>query len=182
MKTFQEFISEGKDEAKAIREILKKELGLSAKDVSVRTKKGGYSKAVRVNIKTMKALALKSKIEEVGSKFRDYDRDEATGEILAGGNTFIFVEIDWDFEKSLKEKIQKDFVKEFEKTDSNEIVLYKKFEIRKYQEEDDTYFVYIKGKHASKEVKSAKNYDFIGSAILSLISSTNDDSLYELIK
>jgi hypothetical protein len=64
-----------------------KNLGLTKKDVSIKVD----HRAVRV-----KALHLNvdvDLVESVLSKFENYERDEATGEILCGGNTYVFVSI-----------------------------------------------------------------------------------------
>jgi hypothetical protein len=72
---------------------LKKEIlnatGLKARDISVR-----YDGSYHVNVKTIYPL---SEIEEIANKKESYQRDEATGEILCGGNTFVFVKYDYDF-------------------------------------------------------------------------------------
>lgn len=62
-----------------------KNLGLSRNDVSVNV--DVY--AVRVQAKH-ENVNLKL-VEDTLSKFESYERDEATGEILSGGNTFVLV-------------------------------------------------------------------------------------------
>ena len=177
MKTFKEYILEGKEEAQFIRQALKKELGLSNKDVSVKTKSGGLSTAVNVTIKTSKALALKKKIEDIGNSKEAYDTDIATGEILAGGNTFIFTQIDYKFQDSLYKKIQEEFDKQsggkWEEGDS--VTLFGEFRIGNQRGET---YASVKGGRAL-EVRDIK---YVGRPIMLLISELNNDSLYAKIK
>lgn len=72
----------------AIRKELK-EHGYNNRRVGVRF--DGY--AILVNIKE---LAIdKKEIESIAMKYENYDCDERTGEILSGGNTFVFVDYDY---------------------------------------------------------------------------------------
>lgn len=51
----------------------------------------GY--AIRLNIKE---LAIdKKEIENIAMKYENYSRDERTGEILSGGDTFVIVDYDY---------------------------------------------------------------------------------------
>ena len=71
--------------AQQIRKELK-DNGYTNKQISVRTN-GGH-----VNV-TIKDFSIqKSEIQEMTRKYEYYTRDEMTGEILCGGNTFVFVE------------------------------------------------------------------------------------------
>lgn len=72
--------------AKNIRAALKSELGLSAKQVSVTTSTTG---SVRVVIKDR--WVSKKKVAPIAERFESVSRCSATGEILQGGNTFVFV-------------------------------------------------------------------------------------------
>lgn len=71
-----------------IRKALK-EAGFASKDVSVRVKDCGYSTSVDLTIKN--PLIRYTEVEEVAERFNSYERDEKTGEILEGGNTYIFL-------------------------------------------------------------------------------------------
>ncbi|MBK2257559.1 hypothetical protein [Francisella philomiragia] len=74
-------------DSKEIKRELAKELGVKFNDFSVR---GRYS-AIDVDIKT---LVSKSSVKKVTDKYEKIDRCDYTGEILAGGNTFVFVDYD----------------------------------------------------------------------------------------
>ena len=39
-------------------------------------------------------------------EYESYQRDQATGEILSGGNTFVFVEYDYDLVKEIQEQLR----------------------------------------------------------------------------
>ena len=77
------------DTAKQIRAALKKELGFSRKQVSVRKSRGC---AVNVKVKTWEVLL--SDVREVVKGFESVSRCEYSGEVLSGGNTFVFVGYD----------------------------------------------------------------------------------------
>lgn len=76
------------EKAKAIRAALK-EAGFNQKQISVKKQFGVYSVAFNVTIRD--ANIDKSTIENIVNKFKSIDRDEITGEILAGGNDYVFV-------------------------------------------------------------------------------------------
>ena len=108
----QVIMNEGKEEAEAIRGIIKKKFGLTSRDVSVKTRSGSMSSAVTVSAKTVKALPYLSKIKEISKDFQRYERDQATGSILGGGNTFIFTDIDWQYHQKLVKKIEAELEKQ----------------------------------------------------------------------
>jgi len=119
-----------KEKAKEIRALLKKDFGLTARDVSVRS-----TSSINLNIKTAKALALREKIKKAVAKFERVFRDHVTGEILAGGNTFVFVSIDWSFHKKLTEAIKKELdrvVGSGEMEDGTVVKLFGKIDLSKY--------------------------------------------------
>jgi|LULO01.1.fsa_nt_gb hypothetical protein len=74
--------------AKAIRKALKEELGLNARKVGVRTRLGSTTESIYVTVKVPIPL---EDVEKCCQRFEEYERDEMTGEILAGGNTFVFI-------------------------------------------------------------------------------------------
>lgn len=77
-----------KERLAAIRKELK-EHGYNNRRVGVRY--DGYAIWV-----TIKELAIdKKEIESIAMKYESYSRDEHTGEILQGGNTFVFVDYDY---------------------------------------------------------------------------------------
>ena len=90
-------------DAKEIRKELKG-IGLNSKDVSVRSQIYSMGSTIHMSIKSDKALKLKKEIEAIAANHEKIDRDEMTGEILCGGNHFIQVGVDWNFEHALMEK------------------------------------------------------------------------------
>lgn len=76
------------EKAKAIRTALK-EAGFNQKQINVKKQFGGYSVAFYVTIRD--ANIDKSTIENIVNKFKSIDYDERTGEILEGGNDYVFV-------------------------------------------------------------------------------------------
>ena len=81
------------------KEIITK-LNLNAKDISVR-----YDGSYEVKIKPWIPA---SKIEAIAKSRESYQRCEASGEILCGGNTFVFVVYDYELKLTddLIEKIE----------------------------------------------------------------------------
>lgn len=67
-----------------------KETGYNIKDFSVSVKDCGYSTSIKVTIKS--PYINRKEIETLLSKHQSIDKDIANGEILEGGNTYIFVE------------------------------------------------------------------------------------------
>lgn len=83
----------GNQTAKAIRQQIKTQLGYSSRKVSVRQRQGGLSYCFQVTVKDLD-IPLEP-IEKIARKFKEVDKCERTGEILGGGNTYVFVEYDW---------------------------------------------------------------------------------------
>jgi len=75
-----------KEQAKLIRAELKKELGLTSKDVSV--KSDLYAVWVRIKNEDIKIDDVKN----IAKKYESIDKCERTGEILQGGNSYVFVQ------------------------------------------------------------------------------------------
>ena len=80
----------------AMKAILKK-AGIDTRLISIRHKWCGYSESYHVEIKS-KAIDKKT-VSMICSNFAKIDRNERTGEILAGGNTYVFVDYCWDIRK-----------------------------------------------------------------------------------
>lgn len=79
-----------------IREELKA-IGIKPRQVSIR--RDGSSANV-----TIKDLSVEyDKVNEAAHKFEKIDRCEYSGEILCGGNRFVFVDYDWRVESAAKE-------------------------------------------------------------------------------
>ena len=90
-------------DTKTIRATLKNN-GWNARAISVREGRGGLSRSFTLTIR--KRGISKKAVEAVAKTFDDIDRDERSGEILSGGNTFVFVEIDRKVRDELKEEIR----------------------------------------------------------------------------
>ena len=73
---------------KKIRQELKA-IGYSNRKVGVREEFGGYSSAIYVTVKDDSVDV--DKVKEIAYHAESVDRCEVTGEILAGGNTYVFV-------------------------------------------------------------------------------------------
>ncbi|MCR0262480.1 hypothetical protein MKC73_01020 [[Clostridium] innocuum] len=72
---------------------IKKELqehGISPRKVSVKISDHGFSSSIHVKIKD--PHINRSEVRAILLHHQEYERDEHTGEILEGGNTFLFVE------------------------------------------------------------------------------------------
>ena len=78
-----------KELGSAIRATLKTS-GYAPRDISVRVRDCGYSTSASVTIKNPEIR--RESVERLLSKFESIDRDYATGEILAGGNCYLFVD------------------------------------------------------------------------------------------
>ena len=75
------------ERAKIIRQELK-QLGYNNKKVSVRCDGG----SINVTLKFIPNTEQVKEVKKVAEKFEKIHYDEVTGEILSGGNTFVFVE------------------------------------------------------------------------------------------
>lgn len=74
------------DIAKDIRKAIKNEKGYTNRDVKVNCKGN------TIKLKIINYEVDSNYLNDVANRFDDIDYDEATGEILTGGNTFIFIE------------------------------------------------------------------------------------------
>lgn len=92
-----------KELSQAIRKDLKNN-GFISKDISVRVRDSLYDTAVRVTIKN--PLIKISDIQNIVNTYEEIDRDQRTGEILAGCNTYVFVE----YEYGIMEKASSDLI------------------------------------------------------------------------
>lgn len=90
-----------KEIAKAIRAELK-ENGITNKQVGVTSKSALYDDVIRVNIKDLKVNY--SLVNEIASKYKSISYDQYNGEILAGGNTYVSVNFDYDSILTEREK------------------------------------------------------------------------------
>ena len=82
-----------KEKKRIIRQSIKKELGLNSRDVGVRGRTGGISSSINILIKSAEALKHRDNILKIANGQQSIDRDQF-GEILSGGNTYVFVEVE----------------------------------------------------------------------------------------
>ena len=92
-----------KEKAAIIRKELKKQLGVTNRQVSVRSRSSGYDEAIDIEIKDL--TVNKAKVEAIASRYEYIRRCEYSGEILAGGNTYVFVTLDYDALSKAKEEL-----------------------------------------------------------------------------
>lgn len=86
-----------------------KEAGYNSRKVSVSVKDAGWSTKIDITIKDPTVNA--HEIEAIVSKRESIDRDERTGEILAGCNTYVFVA----YKYGLFDELASDYLAEAEK-------------------------------------------------------------------
>lgn len=90
--------------AKKAREIRKKfkKYGWNNRHIQVKSNSYSMGSSIRITIKS--GIVNPHKVKEIVKEFEDVRYDNYTGEILSGGNRFIFVEYDKDeISKSLPE-------------------------------------------------------------------------------
>lgn len=87
--------------SKEIKKYLK-ENGIDTKNISVKGSNCGYSESYNITIKDITVDI--EKVRELVKTFESYERDERTGEILEGGNTYIFINYDYNTLKLANEK------------------------------------------------------------------------------
>ena len=85
---------------KAMKEALRK-AGIDTRLISIRHKWCGFSESYHVEIKPV--YINWQNVWIFCNNFKKIDRDERTGEILAGGNTYIWVDYCWDIRKKAYE-------------------------------------------------------------------------------
>lgn len=81
---------------KEINTAIKKELkeaGYSTKDFSVSVKDSLYDTAIKIKIKT--PYVSRANVEKILKHWESYELDQRTGEILQGGNTYIFIQYEY---------------------------------------------------------------------------------------
>lgn len=71
-----------------------KQHGIDSSKISIKRENCGYSESYHIKIKDI--TIDKNEVENILKKFEYYTRDEKTCEILEGGNTYIFVEYDYN--------------------------------------------------------------------------------------
>lgn len=99
-------------ESKDIKKLLK-EKGFDTKKISVKHRYCGYSESFDITIKDININI--NEIENIIKSLEYYERDERTGEILEGGNTYIFTQYDFDTIKEANEKYNQKIIDIIEK-------------------------------------------------------------------
>lgn len=142
MKSFRQYfetrcVTEAKDElADMIRQSLKKAGYKVPSQISVRKRSAS---AYDVEIKSLDID--KDEIEKIVKKFEDIDRDERTGEILSGGNTYVFVSYDYGMMNKERERLRKLEEETIQKCLANNgkyVKLGKGLEISIFTDDDET--------------------------------------------
>lgn len=88
--------------AATIRQTLKKQYGITSRQVSVKADHFSMGSAIRVRIKDMN---ISSKlVEGVAKQAESIRRCEYSGEILSGGNRYVTVSYDWDTLKTIADR------------------------------------------------------------------------------
>lgn len=90
-----------KEMSKAIQEKLKA-AGIPRAAYRIRVQGCGYSNSVHIYVKDL-AVSI-DEVKRIAYQYESIDRDERTGEILEGGNTYVFVEYDFDTLQAAQEK------------------------------------------------------------------------------
>lgn len=91
--------------AREVKQVLK-ENGINTKKIGVRCLSAGYEQVIRVTLKDI-YLPLKKIEAIVKDKFEHVYYEERTMEILAGGNTFVQIEYDYDiYQEALDTKME----------------------------------------------------------------------------
>lgn len=80
--------------AARIRKALKAELGLTSRQVSVRSER--YSMGSSIDVYIKEPLVSKEKVQEIADRERKVRYCEASGEVLSGGNRFVDVQYSLD--------------------------------------------------------------------------------------
>lgn len=87
------------EHSKQIRQALKAKYGWTGQDVSVRT--DNYSMGSSIRIKVKNPTVDKAIVEEIAKDHEHVYRCEMTGDILSGGNRFVFVDYTDDCRKQI---------------------------------------------------------------------------------
>lgn len=82
-----------------LRAALKRELGLTSREVSVKTERSSTSSCINVVLRDVNART--SDVEQIAERYQDFDRCSETGEIQGGGTRFVSVTRDSDSTRHL---------------------------------------------------------------------------------
>ena len=90
--------------AKQIRKSYK-DIGLTSKDVSVKSSSYSMGRSISVKAKSPEAIKRLEELKDIADSYKVIRRDYYTGDILNGGNTYIHCEIDFRVQNKLEEMI-----------------------------------------------------------------------------
>ena len=80
-----------------------KAIGITSKQVSVKSGSCGYSEQINVSIKDL--TVNEQTVKNIAEQYEEYERDERSGEILEGGNTYILVDFDYDTKRAAAQEM-----------------------------------------------------------------------------
>lgn len=84
-----------------------REIKAFLKEKGIDTKNIRITSASAIEVKLLDPKLDYDQIEQLlKDEYESYQRDEATGEILSGGNTFVFIEYDYDLLKEIQEELR----------------------------------------------------------------------------
>ena len=107
-----------------------KEAGYTSKDYSIRVSDAGYSTSVNIRVKNARVRV--SEVRAIVKQFESVDREEHTGEILMGGNTFVHCKYEDDIFDEVIQPLMETAAKVFysSKWDGKKIAENDEFEVR----------------------------------------------------
>lgn len=107
------------EKAAIVRKSLK-EIGITSKQVSVKSGYCGYSDKLNI---TIKDLAIKEEtVKDIANQFVEYERDARSGEILEGGNTYVFIDFDYDAKAKATDEMRPRAAEIFTTNKQNDVV------------------------------------------------------------
>ena len=137
-----------KEKAAEVRKQLK-EIGITSKQVSVKSGYCGYSDKLNITIKDLSVN--EQTVKDIAEQFEEYERDERSGEILEGGNTYIFIDYDYDARRAAAAEMMEQAQKITKVKESGTVAKSGSLEV-----------IYIPENHTIKLVKKSEITDELG--------------------
>ena len=137
-----------KEKAAEVRKQLK-EIGITSKQVSVKSGYCGYDDNLNITIKDLSVN--EQTVKDIAEQFEEYERDERSGEILEGGNTYIFIDYDYDARRAAASEMMEQAQKIAEAKESGTVAKSGSLEV-----------IYIPETHRIKIVKYSEVTDELG--------------------